>query len=118
MSLPDNFFNSSLSLSTSCPAFPIMIPGLAVVIVIVTNLRVLSMITRETLAFARRVKIYFLILSSSAIIFPKSFPPYQLDSHPLIIPSLFPTGLVFCPIIILKFGLSYLGPMSHDLIFF
>ena len=70
----------------------------AVVIVIVTSFNVLSMITLETLALFNLVKIYLRIVSSSAIISPKFFPPYQLDSHPLIIPNLLPIGFVFCPI--------------------
>jgi hypothetical protein len=70
MSLPESFFNSSFNLSTSWPALPIIIPGLAVVIVRVTNFRVLSMITLETLAFAKRAKIYFLSLWSSANLSP------------------------------------------------
>ena len=44
------FLSSSFNLSTSCPPFPIIIPGLAVVIVTVTSLSVRSIITRETLA--------------------------------------------------------------------
>ena len=64
------FFNSSLSLSTSDPALPIIIPGLAVVIVIVINLSVLSIIILETLARESLACMYFLILSSSAILSP------------------------------------------------
>ena len=47
-----------------------MIPGRAVVIVIVIILRVRSMITLDTLAFDRRARIYLRILSSSAILSP------------------------------------------------
>ena len=64
------FFNSSFSLSTSCPAFPMMIPGRAVVIVTVMSLSVRSIMTFDTLALARRACMYFLILSSSAILSP------------------------------------------------
>ena len=50
ISLAVIFLSSSFNLSTSDPALPIIIPGLAVVIVIIINLRVLSIITLETLA--------------------------------------------------------------------
>ena len=46
-----SFFNSSLSLSTSDPALPIITPGLAVFIVIVINFKVRSIIILEILAF-------------------------------------------------------------------
>ena len=64
------FFNSSFNLSTSDPALPIIIPGLAVVIVMIINLRVLSIIILETLARESLAYMYFLILSSSAILSP------------------------------------------------
>ena len=59
-SLDVNFFNSSFSLSTSEPAFPIITPGLAVLIVIVINLRVRSIIILEILAFWSLTFKYFL----------------------------------------------------------
>jgi len=52
----------------SCqPEIPL---GREVVIVTVTSFKVLSIITRETLALAKRVCTYFLILSSSANLSP------------------------------------------------
>ena len=68
---------------------------LLIVMVIIFSVR--SIITFDTLALDRRARIYFRILLSSDILSPYFLPPYQFESHPLIIPNRFPIGLVFCP---------------------
>src|SRR5665647_853643 len=75
-----------------------MIPGRAVLTVTGMSLRVRSMIIFERLAFASLAFRYSLILVSSTSLLEKSLPPYQLESHPLMIPTLLPIGLTFCPI--------------------
>jgi len=54
-----------------------------------------SMITLEIDPFGIRAATYFLIFSSSTSLSAKVFPPYQLESQPLTIPNLNPTGLIF-----------------------
>ena len=92
------FFNSSLSLSTSCPPLPMIRPGRAVQTVIVMSLRVRSITIRDTLAFARRALRYLRSLLSSSSLSPYFLPPYQLESHPRIIPKRLLIGFTFCPI--------------------
>ena len=43
-------------------------------------------------------KRYLRIFSSSTSLSAKFFPPYQLLSHPLMMPSLSAIGFIFCPI--------------------
>ena len=97
-SLPVSFFNSSLSLSTSWPPLPMMIPGRAVAIVTVTSFSVRSMMIFEMLAFAKRTFRYLRILASSTNFSEKSLPPNQLESQPRMMPRRFAIGLTFCPI--------------------
>src|SRR5450759_1582873 len=92
------FLSSSFSLSTSCPPFPMIIPGRAVLTVTVISFSVLSIIILERLAFASLALRYSLIFESSTSLPEKSFPPYQFESHPFIMPNLLPIGFTFCPI--------------------
>src|SRR5512133_2337278 len=116
------FFNSSFSLSTSCPPLPMMIPGRAVFTVTVISLSVLSIMILEMLAFASLALRYSLILVSSTSLSEKSLPPNQFESQPLIMPNLLPIGFTFCPIILrlmlvqLHFS-YYRARESHGLIF-
>src|SRR5512133_54173 len=117
------FLSSSFSLSTSCPPLPIIIPGRAVLTVTVISFSVLSIIIFERLAFASLAFRYSLILVSSTSLPEKSFPPYQFESHPLIIPNLLPIGFTFCPIcsnlMFFQLRLSYcLARELRGLIFF
>jgi len=57
--------------------------------------KVRSIITFEIDPFGIRAATYFLIFSSSTSLSAKVFPPYQLESQPLTIPNLNPTGLIF-----------------------
>ncbi|OPZ55763.1 MAG: hypothetical protein BWY89_01258 [Bacteroidetes bacterium ADurb.BinA012] len=93
------FLSSSFSLSTSCPPLPMMMPGRAVFTVTVMSLRVRSMTIFERLALASLAFRYSLILVSSTSLPEKSLPPYQFESHPLMIPILLPIGFTFCPIV-------------------
>ena len=76
-----------------------IMPGRAVKIVTVTSLSERSIAIFEIPALPRRAFKYLRILSSSTSFLEKSLPPYQLESHPLMIPNLRPIGFVFCPIV-------------------
>ena len=95
------FKTLDLIFSMSAPFFPITNPGLDVCIETISFLPDLSIIISDTPEFKIFFLIYFLILKSSIKYFPKSFfLANQIESQPLLTPSLNEIGLIFCPIII------------------
>src|SRR5262249_41942596 len=105
-SLPVFFWISCLSLSTSCPLRPMMIPGREVKIEIFSLLAARSTSTRLTPAWLNRFFRSFLRTRSSWRRFEYSFSAYQRLRQVLLNPSRNPVGWTFWPI-------GLLLPLGH-----
>jgi len=96
-----DLFDSSLSLSTSCPPLPIIIPGRAVLTVTVISFSVLSIIIFWKAGFCKPGVQIFPYLGIFNKFTWKIFSANQFESHPLIIPNLLPIGFTFVPSVLI-----------------
>ena len=94
-SLPVFFWISCLSLSTSCPLRPMMMPGREVKMLIFSLLAARSTSTRETPAWAKRFLRSFFRRMSSCRRFAYSFSAYQRLRQVLLKPEAEPDGVDF-----------------------